>query len=243
MKSTSELVKEEIEAPVNGAENGSTPEMEAELPVVSDIDLNDSSLYINRELSTIEFNRRVLHQAYDENYPLLERVKFMAIFSGNMDEFFMVRVSGLKQQVYLGITDRPADGLTPREQLLAIYKTMTRLVKEQTDYWRENMLPALREEGIQLLNHDDLKGRQKRKLRDFFEREIFPVLTPLLFDPGHPFPHISNMSLNLAVVVKDPESGETHFARVKVPDSARSKTQVVESYVRVLNGFLISAVS
>ncbi len=219
MKSESELLKEEIVTPANGSENGQTHDAEPETEEGSDIDLNDPSLYINRELSTIEFNRRVLHQAFDERYPLLERVKFVAIFSGNMDEFFMVRVSGLKQQVYLGVTGRPADGLTAREQLVTIHRMMTELVKEKMDYWRKNMLPALREQGIQILNHDGLKLRQKRKLRDYFEREIFPVLTPLLFDPGHPFPHISNMSLNLAVVVKDPESGETHFARVKVPST------------------------
>lgn len=182
-----------------------------------DVDLNDPSLYINRELSTIEFNRRVLMEAFDERHPLLERVKFLAIFSGNMDEFFMVRVSGLKQQVYLGITDRPADGLTPREQLVAIHETVTALVKQKMDYWCEVLTPQLDEAGIHIINHEDLKTRHQKKLRDYFEREIFPVLTPLLFDPGHPFPHISNLSLNLAVVVKDPDSGAKHFARVKVP--------------------------
>ncbi|HCB49626.1 MAG TPA: polyphosphate kinase 1 [Chloroflexi bacterium] len=184
---------------------------------MSEVDLKDPSLYINRELSTIEFNRRVLMEAFNESHPLLERVKFLAIFSGNMDEFFMVRVSGLKQQVYMGITDRPADGLTPREQLVAIHETVTVLVQQMMNYWCEVLNPELDKAGIHIINHEDLKIRHQRKLRDYFEREIFPVLTPLLFDPGHPFPHISNMSLNLAVVVVDPDSGSKHFARVKVP--------------------------
>jgi len=184
---------------------------------MTEINLQDPSLYINRELGTIEFNRRVLLEAFDEKHPLLERVKFLAIFSGNMDEFFMVRVSGLKQQVFLGITDRPPDGMTPREQLVAIHESVTALVEQQMNFWNELMNPELDAAGIHILNHQDLKRSHQRKLRDYFEREIFPVLTPLLFDPGHPFPHISNMSLNLAVVVKDPDSGITHFARVKVP--------------------------
>ncbi len=184
---------------------------------MTEINLQDPSLYINRELGTIEFNRRVLLEAFDEKHPLLERVKFLAIFSGNMDEFFMVRVSGLKQQVLLGITDRPPDGMTPREQLVAIHESVTALVEQQMNFWNEVMNPELDVAGIHILNHQDLKRSHQRKLRDYFEREIFPVLTPLLFDPGHPFPHISNMSLNLAVVVKDPDSGITHFARVKVP--------------------------
>lgn len=182
-----------------------------------EIDLDDPSLYINRELSSIAFNERVLDEAVDPDHPLLERAKFLAIFSGNMDEFFMVRVSGLKQQVYLGITDTPPDGLTPREQLAEIYERVTELVDRQMRYWSGEIWPKLDAAGIHILNHDDLKKGQQRKVRDYFEREIFPVLTPLLFDPGHPFPHISNLSLNLAVIVRDPESGETHFARVKVP--------------------------
>ncbi len=184
---------------------------------MTEINFRDPSLYINRELGTIEFNRRVLLEAFDESHPLLERVKFLAIFSGNMDEFFMVRVSGLKQQVLLGITNRPPDGMTPREQLVAIHETVDALVEQQMNYWNEVINPELDAAGVHILNHQDLKRSHKRKLRDYFEREIFPVLTPLLFDPGHPFPHISNMSLNLAVVVKDPDSGMTHFARVKVP--------------------------
>ena len=184
---------------------------------MSEIDLKNPSLYINRELSNIEFNRRVLEECENPEHPLLERAKFLAIFSGNMDEFFMVRVSGLKQQVLLGITDRPADGLTPREQLVAIHRTVTQLFAQANNMWLKTLQPALAEVGIHALNHSDLKARQQKKLSAYFEQEIFPVLTPLVFDPTHPFPHISNLSLNLAVEVRDPDTDEIHFARVKVP--------------------------
>jgi polyphosphate kinase len=196
------------------------PELpEPEPETTPEIDLYNPSLFINRELSHIEFNRRVLEESFDLSHPLLERVKFLAIFSSNTDEFFMVRVSGLKQQVLTGVTDRPADGLSAREQLVAIHRTMTSLVAQEMDNWNNNIMPELAEEGIYIINHDDLKKRQQKKLADYFEREIFPVLTPLAFDPGHPFPHISNLSLNLAVVIRDPDSGATHFARLKVPAS------------------------
>lgn len=181
-------------------------------------DLKEPALYINRELSHIEFNRRVLNEAFSENHPLLERVKFLAITASNMDEFFMVRVSGLKQQVYLGITDRPPDGLLPREQLVAIHRRVTALVEREMTAWRR-LHQELAEEGIRVLNYEELKQGKQLRLREYFEQEIFPVLTPLAFDPGHPFPHISNLSINLAVLIRDPTSGETHFARVKVPST------------------------
>ncbi|MFO7539954.1 MAG: polyphosphate kinase 1, partial [Chloroflexota bacterium] len=183
------------------------------------VNLKDPSLYINRELSHIEFNRRVLNECYNESHPLLERLKFLAIFSANMDEFFMVRVSGLKQQVMVGITKRPPDGMTPREQLVAIHRTITQLFGEATTYWQTQLLPALKDAGINIVNYHDLGKRPQKKVNDYFEREIFPVLTPLVFDPGHPFPHISNLSLNLAVVLREPDSSEIHFARLKVPST------------------------
>ncbi|MBK6327206.1 MAG: polyphosphate kinase 1 [Chloroflexi bacterium] len=186
---------------------------------MSEIDLSNPSLYINRELSHIEFNRRVLHECYKEENPLLERVKFLAIFTSNMDELFMVRVSGLKQQVLLGITRTPADGLMPREQLVAVYRTVTQLFAEAMSVWRELLHPALAQAKIHVLDYDQLKKGQQSKLRDYFEETIFPVLTPLAFDPGHPFPHISNLSMNLAVVIRDVQTDEMHFARVKVPAS------------------------
>ncbi|MEM7335861.1 MAG: polyphosphate kinase 1 [Chloroflexota bacterium] len=190
--------------------NGSTPD--------ENIDLKNPAYYINRELSNIEFNRRVLNEAANLEHPLLERAKFIAIFGGNMDEFFMVRVSGLKQQVFLGITDRPADGLSPREQLVATHRTVTQLFEQANEYW-QNLRSKLKSEGIIIQNYSDLGKRPKNKLRDYFENEIFPVLTPLAFDPGHPFPHISNLSLNLAVELIDPINEDVHFARVKVPPS------------------------
>lgn len=189
-------------------------------PIIKpEIDLNDPKLFINRELSHLEFNRRVLNECLNEDHPLLERVKFLAIFSSNLDEFFMVRVSGLKQQMMLGITKRPPDGLTPREQLAAIHDVVSELLQQAMDCWHNNLYPQLVEAGIQILSYEEFKKRHQKKLSDYFEREIFPVLTPLAFDPGHPFPHISNLSLNLAVEILDPDTEETHFARVKVPST------------------------
>lgn len=182
------------------------------------IDLGNASLYINRELSQIEFNKRVLDESFNRDHPLLERVKFLAIFASNTDEFFMVRVSGLKQQVLLGVTDRPADGLLPREQLVTTHRRMTALMEESTASWRQ-LSVALADEGIQVLDYSELKVSKQKKLAEYFEREIFPVLTPLAFDPGHPFPHISNLSISLAVLLRDPVNNEPHFARVKVPAS------------------------
>ena len=180
------------------------------------IDLRDPSLYINRELSNIEFNRRVLHETQAE-HPLLERAKFLAIFHSNMDEFFMVRVSGLKQQLRLGVTSTAPDGLLPREQLANVHRTLTQLFAEANAIWRDQLHPQLAETNIHVLRYEELSKGQRNKLRAYFEREIFPVLTPLASDPSRPFPHISNLSLNLAVQVRDPKTSDLHFARVKVP--------------------------
>ncbi len=206
------MIKSTATVKPSGSKNGKATEDEQ----TQHIDLSSSSLYINRELSHIEFNRRVLQECYAD-HPLLERVKFLAIFTTNMDEFFMVRVSGLKQQVLLGITDTKADGLTPREQLVAIHRVVTQLYAEAASIWQEELYPQLEDEGIKVLRYANLPARSKKKLRTYFDREIFPVLTPLAFDPSRPFPHISNLSLNLAVVVCDPKSNKTSFARVKVP--------------------------
>lgn len=180
------------------------------------VDLRDPSLYINRELSNIEFNRRVLHETQSE-HPLLERAKFLAIFHSNMDEFFMVRVSGLKQQFKLGLTTVSSDGLLPREQLATIHRTLTQLFAESNAIWRDQLHAQLAEVNIHVLRYEELSKSQRNKLRIYFEREIFPVLTPFASDPSRPFPHISNLSLNLAVQVRDPKTAEMHFARVKVP--------------------------
>jgi len=180
------------------------------------VDLRDPSLYINRELSSIEFNRRVLHETQAE-HPLLERVKFLAIFHSNMDEFFMVRVSGIKQQFKLGLTTVSSDGLLPREQLANIHRTLTQLFAEANSIWRDHLRPQLAEQNIHVMRYEELSKSQRNKLRIYFEREIFPVLTPFASDPSRPFPHISNLSLNLAVQVRDPKTGDLRFARVKVP--------------------------
>lgn len=180
------------------------------------VNLRDPSLYINRELSNIEFNRRVLHET-QSGHPLLERVKFLAIFHSNMDEFFMVRVSGLKQQFKLGLATVSSDGLLPREQLANIHRTLTQLFAEANATWRDQLHAELAEANIHVLRYEELSKSQRNKLRAYFEREIFPVLTPFASDPSRPFPHISNLSLNLAVQVRDPVTGDMRFARVKVP--------------------------
>ncbi len=184
---------------------------------VTEISLNDPQYYFNRELSWLEFNKRVLHEATDPRTPLLERLKFLAIFSSNLDEFFMVRVAALKQQVAAKVRKLTPDGRTPREQLEAISERLQPMVIEQHQHFEKVLRPQLAREGIYLLDYMDLNQEQRLYLQNYFEQQIFPVLTPLAVDPSHPFPHISNLSLNLAVVVKDPETGEEFFARVKVP--------------------------
>lgn len=173
--------------------------------------------YFNRELSWLQFNYRVLHEALDGRTPLLERLKFSAIFSSNLDEFFMVRVSGLKEQVAAEVTRRSPDGLTPREQLEAINQRLRPLVVKQHLQFEQELRPLLAQQGIHILNYIDLSQEQRFYLHQYFEERVFPVLTPLAVDPGHPFPRMSNLSLNLAVGVKDPQTNETRFARVKVP--------------------------
>ncbi|NWF80918.1 MAG: polyphosphate kinase 1 [Chloroflexi bacterium] len=173
--------------------------------------------YLNRELSWIEFNRRVFDEARDPRNPLLERVKFLAIFASNLDEFFMIRVSGIKQQISAGVRKRSPDGLTPTEQLAAVRRTLLPLLEEERRLLIDDLLPDLRAHGIHLYNYRELNRQQREWLDDYFKRHIFPVLTPLAFDSSRPFPFISNLSLNLAVVIQDREKGEL-FARVKVPE-------------------------
>ncbi|NEP12997.1 MAG: RNA degradosome polyphosphate kinase [Symploca sp. SIO2C1] len=184
---------------------------------ITKINLSDPQYYFNRELSWLEFNYRVLREATDSRTPLLERLKFLAIFSSNLDEFFMVRVAGLKQQVEAQVSKLPADGLTPTQQLDGINQRLLPMVKEQHQHFEQVLRPQLVENGIHILDYMDLNQEQRTYLRKYFEEQIFPVLTPLAIDPSHPFPYISNLSLNLAVVVKDPENGEELFARLKVP--------------------------
>ncbi|MCS6841041.1 MAG: polyphosphate kinase 1 [Roseiflexus sp.] len=184
--------------------------------IESDMTKATASPYFNRELSWLEFNRRVLEEAMDERHPLLERVKFLSIFSTNLDEFFMIRVAGLKQQVAAGVVTRSPDGMTPAEQLAAIRRAVIPLIEQHRACWLDDIRPKLCQQGIHVLDYHELTPEQRAQCTEYFEREVFPVLTPLAIDPAHPFPHISNLSLNLAVVINDPEEGEL-FARVKVP--------------------------
>ena len=173
-------------------------------------------LFLNRELSWIDFNHRVLEEARDPANPLLERVKFLSIFATNLDEFFMIRVSGLRGQLEAGALKAPPDGMTPAEQLAAIRERLIPLLDEAASCWNDELAPALRQNGVNVLAWDEVKKKQRKLLRSHFSSDILPALTPLAFDPSHPFPHISNLSINLAVVVRDPDSGP-RFARIKVP--------------------------
>ena len=170
---------------------------------------------LNRELSWIDFNARVLHEAQDTRNPLLERVKFLAIFAGNLDEFFQVRVSGLRRQVESNRAYFSSDGMTPAEQLDAIRGRVRELVSEHSGMWAR-IQEELAGEGIAIVDYDEVPEHHET-LRQRFHDEIFPVLTPLAVDPGHPFPYISTLSLSIAVGLRDPETGEKRFARVKIP--------------------------
>ncbi|MBL8100163.1 MAG: polyphosphate kinase 1 [Anaerolineales bacterium] len=183
-----------------------------------DLDLNSPSLYINRELSLLEFQRRVLEEAHDESNPLLERIKFLSIFGSNMDEFFMVRVSGIRKQVEANIMEVSADGMTPRDELASIRKISQELLHDASHYFQKKLLSKLDKVGVHILEYHKLSKTQKEKADKYFNDVIYPVLTPLALDPGHPFPHISNLSLNLAIVIKD-KKGNEKFARLKVPDT------------------------
>ena len=176
----------------------------------------ERALFFNRELSWIAFNRRVLEEALDPTHPLLERVKFLAIFANNLDEFFMIRVAGLQRQRYERIVERPPDGMTPISQLNEIRAALLPLLREQMDCWHQQVMPQLAGSGIHIHPYTSLSPDQREALRAMFEREIFPVLTPLAFDTSHPFPFISSLSLNLAIMVEDPEEGDC-FARLKIP--------------------------
>ncbi|MFZ4584710.1 MAG: RNA degradosome polyphosphate kinase [Acidimicrobiia bacterium] len=173
--------------------------------------------FLNRELSWLEFNGRVLALAEDSAQPLLERAKFLAIFASNLDEFFQVRVSGLREQVDAGLQKRTPDGMTPTEQLVAIRKRVVELVERHSAVFQHELLDALRSADITFVTWADLDDADRARLEAEFEEHIYPVLTPLAVDPAHPFPYISNLSLNLAVLVRDPFTGDERFARIKVP--------------------------
>ncbi len=179
----------------------------------------DPDLYINRELSWIAFNERVLVQALDERTPLLEQAKFSAIFSNNLDEFFMVRVASLKAQVEADIDKRSEDGRTPLEQLNAIREHLAPLLERQQRHYRSQLKCQLHNHGAHLLDYEQLNERQRLWVDNYFRTAIFPVLTPLAVDPAHPFPFVSNLSLNVAALIDDPETGQRLLARVKVPQT------------------------
>jgi polyphosphate kinase len=189
--------------------------------------LSDPSLYINRELSWLAFNDRVLAQARDERHPLLERLRFVSISETNLDEFFMIRVAGLQQQVASELPNPVPDGMTPEEQLSRIHDHTEEFLAEQRRILYEELFPALEENGVRVVPHAKVRAAEKRKLREKFVREVLPVLTPLAIDPAHPFPHISNLSLNLLVVIAD--EGRQVMARVKVPTS-------IDRFVRLPEG-------
>ncbi|MDR3102394.1 MAG: polyphosphate kinase 1 [Methanocalculaceae archaeon] len=196
------------------------------------LNLKDKTLYINREFSLIQFNRRVLEEATNLSHPLLERVKFLSIFVSNVDEFMMIRVSGLLRQIYDGVLERPPDGLTPTEQIQKILEAIIPLQAEACQCWGMDLKPALEKEGIFIHKCKDVEPGLQEYLRKYFEKQTFPILTPLTFDGAHPFPFISNLSLNLAVVINHPTRGQV-FSRVKVP------TGTLARFIRIPNDLMI----
>ncbi|MGV0791837.1 RNA degradosome polyphosphate kinase [Mycolicibacterium sp. XJ1819] len=175
--------------------------------------------YLNRELSWLDFNSRVLALAADKSLPLLERAKFLAIFASNLDEFYMVRVAGLKRRDEMGLSVRSADGLSPREQLRRINERTQQIADRHAHVFLDSVRPALADEGIVIVTWSELDAAERSRLSTYFHEQVFPVLTPLAVDPAHPFPFVSGLSLNLAVTVKHPDDGGQHFARIKVPDN------------------------
>ncbi len=215
---------------------GSTGAAEARWPA--------EQMFVNRELSWLQFNRRVLHEAMDDRTPLLERLAYLAIFTSNLDEFFQKRIGGLKRQIAAGVVTRTPDGMGPQEQLAAVRVAVTEMLQQQADCFTNTIRPALREQGIYLLTWDELTEREKELARDYFRRTLFPVLTPLAVDPGHPFPFISNLSMSLGVRLRAPggmQSGdepdsEVHFARVKVPTLLPRWVRLVDPEEQVGDG-------
>lgn len=182
------------------------------------INLNKPAYYVNRELSWIEFNKRVLYEAQSDKHPLLERAKFISIFSSNLDEFYMIRIAGLEGQYEAGVIDRTMDGLVPVDQLNEIKRRVVEQLEERNKCLYEDIVPKLEQQGILFKKYADLNEHRKAVLTRYFDEQVFPVLTPLAFDPGHPFPYVSNLSLSLAIQLQG-EDGEPRFARVKVPNT------------------------
>jgi len=204
---------QDSEAPVPGTGSDAAPEGDQ----AETLEPLPEGRFLDRELSWLAFNERVLELAEDRDAPLLERSKFLAIFASNLDEFFMVRVAGLKRRIATGIAVRAASGLMPREVLEGIYDRSAALMHRQATLFHSELQPALEAQDIHLLRWEEASASERDQLGEFFRRNVFPVLTPLAVDPAHPFPYISGLSLNLAVVVRNPSSGTELFARVKVP--------------------------
>ena len=219
---TDAAVANSAEAPPNGPawqSSGSAPGAPPAATAALTADELPEHRYLNRELSWLDFNARVLALAADTSLPLLERAKFLAIFASNLDEFYMVRVAGLKRRDEMGLSVRSADGLTPREQLRRIGEQTQQIASRHARVFLDSVRPGLAEEGIHVVTWAEVDGTERDRLATYFNEQVFPVLTPLAVDPAHPFPFVSGLSLNLAVTVRQPEDGGQHFARVKVPDN------------------------
>src|SRR3954468_5526048 len=206
-------------AEADWASDGNTPEAPPATTADAIEDALPDDRYLNRELSWLDFNARVLALAADPSLALLERAKFLAIFSSNLDEFYMVRVAGLKRRDEMGLSVRSADGLSPREQLRRIGERTQQIASRHARVFMESVRPALADEGIIVVTWAQLDDDERSRLSTYFHEQVFPVLTPLAVDPAHPFPFVSGLSLNLAVTVRQPEDGTQHFARIKVPDN------------------------
>ncbi|MCX6450029.1 MAG: RNA degradosome polyphosphate kinase, partial [Actinobacteria bacterium] len=190
---------------------------------------NPQKRLIDRELSWLAFNQRVLELAEDKSIPLLERCRFLAIFSANLDDFFMIRVASVKRKIETGVTSKNTAGFSPADLLSEISKKTEELIARQSKCFHEDVLPALVKNGIELTSWEQLSNDEKSYANNIFTNRIFPVLTPLAVDPSHPFPYISGLSLNLAVLVKKPDTKEELFARVKVPASLPRFIETSES--------------
>ena len=206
-------------APARAARAAVDDDLPPPLPSAEGVtDLSDPRLYINREINWIEFDRKVLDEACDPNVPLLEQLKFLSIFYNNLDEFFMVRVSNICRQMKGGASSSSPDELPPAKQLAEIRKRVLGLLNRAQNHWRLNLHPALMERGVRLVRYKDLTDRQKSFLEGYFDNEIYPILTPQAIDPGHPFPTISNTSLNFLVKLES-EEGLVRYARLKCPNN------------------------
>jgi len=219
-ETTPEAAGDVAEAEVPVTPRYTVPKAVVPQPVPEGADLKHPALYFNQELSWIDFNWRVLHLAMDDRTPLLERVRFVAITANNLDEFVQKRVGGLKRQEAAGVQTLSPDGRTPTEQLKPLLEAIELMHQTMTKTWEQTLRLLLQEEaGIIICDYDDLSLQQRQSLHQHFRTQIYPILTPLTVDPGHPFPFISNLSLSLAIIMRHPQEGTTHFARLKVPSS------------------------